>query len=183
MCAPSLAIDVCVMKYLQVKESFPSKHNLVFTEGTREWFLDNNNVTSAARVWRRLASLRFHRGSNMPPIVSIPEIDIENYCGSCFDFYYAMPDGKLIDFFTLGINFFVSSELKELLEKERVEALFSQARVLINGQEYSSKYYLMAPLDMLDVFDATESTYVCEIDSEGDEYIVSVDNLVLSKKN
>lgn len=84
------------MDYLQITQ-ISSRHNLTYTESTREWFLgDERSVWE----WVRLASLRFYQDPNLLPTSTLPVIQIENYKGegAWFDEHYTLPEGVILPF-------------------------------------------------------------------------------------
>ncbi|SIS40760.1 imm11 family protein [Neptunomonas antarctica] len=166
------------MEYLQVKQ-ITSGHNLVYAEATAKWFLRNDD--RSVRKWAGLASLRFYQDPDILPTSPIPVIHIEDYKGeeARFDESYTLPEGRLLDLFKLGIYYFVSSRLKRLLEEEAVEAYFTEAAVTIKGERYPEPYYLLAPRDMLAVFDENNAVFKTEVDLGGELKIRAIEKYAL----
>lgn len=165
------------MDYLQITQ-ISSRHNLTYTESTREWFLGNER---SVKEWRRLASLRFYQDPNLLPTSTLPVIQIENYkgYGAWFDEHYTLPEGRLLDLFKVGTSFFVSSRLRASFEEAAVEAYFTEVAVTIKGEPYPEPYYLLCPRDMLPVFDEENSLFTIETDTSGKLQIGSVEHYVL----
>jgi hypothetical protein len=166
------------MQYLQVDE-ITSGHNLAYVKTTAEWFV--GNADRPIDEWKSLASLRFYQDPDMLPTSPIPVIQIEDYKGKevRFDENYTLPGGRLLDLFELGIYYFVSSRLKRLLEEEAVEAYFTEAAVTIKGERYPEPYYLLAPRDMLAVFDENNAVFATEVDLGGELKISTVEKYAL----
>ena len=165
------------MDYLEIMQ-ISSRHNLTYTESTREWFLGNER---SVKEWKRLASLRFYQDPNLLPTSTLPVIQIENYQGegAWFDEYYTLPEGRLLDLFSIVLYNFVSPRLKALLEEAAVEAYFTEVAVTIKGEPYPELYYLLCPRDMLPVFDEENSLFTIETDTSGKLQIGSVEHYVL----
>ncbi len=165
------------MDYLEITQ-ISSRHNLTYTESTREWFLGNER---SVKEWKRLASLRFYQDPNLLPTSTLPVIQIENYkgYGAWFDERYTLPEGRLLDLFSIVLYDFVSPRLKALLEEAAVEAYFTEVAVTIKGEPYPEPYYLLCPRDMLPVFDEENSLFTIETDTSGELQIGSVEHYVL----
>ena len=165
------------MDYLEITQ-ISSRHNFTYTESTREWFLGNER---SVKEWRRLASLRFYQDPNLLPTSTLPVIQIENFQGegAWFDEHYTLPEGRLLDLFSIVLYDFVSSRLKALFEEAAVEAYFTEVAVTIKGELYPEPYYLLCPRDMLPVFDEENSLFTIETDTSGKLKIKSVEHYVL----
>ncbi len=165
------------MNYLNVKERFSSEHNITYTDATRDWFLDSDD--EKIYLWTCLSLVRFFDDSDVLPFYDIDLIELENYKGERFNYDLIMPDGRLIDFFTVGIQYFVSARLKDIFEFFYAEACFSEAIVNIDGVVYPEKYYLLSPMDMLVAFDEDNSTYTKKLNLLGEEVVDKVENYFL----
>ncbi|MBA4502914.1 hypothetical protein [Marinobacterium marinum] len=62
-----------------------------------------------------------------------------------------MPEGRLLDYFSLGLINFVPARIKQLLEQNEAEAFFTEASVTIEDEQYPEPFFLIAPRDMLPV--------------------------------
>ncbi len=161
------------MRYLQIKKSYYfSDHNLTYTDATREWFLNSNN--EKVDVWIDLSLIRYYQDPQTFPLEKIDLIELENYKEESFDYDMIMPEGRLIDFFSIGIYFFVSKRMMLILKRNDIEAYFSEALIRIDGIEYKEPYFLFTPRDMLAAFDEVNSVFTTELDLGGDEVISHV---------
>ncbi len=160
------------MDYLKIKQSYYTEHNFTFTDSTRDWFLVSDD--EKIRKWRVLYLVRFYGNSEILPLDEIDLIEIENYSKEPFDYDLIMPEGRLIDFFSIGISYFVSHKLMSLFVKNGVESCFSEALIKIDGVVFDEPYYLFSPKDMLDVFDKESSVFTTEIDLGGEEVVSEV---------
>ncbi len=166
------------MKYYQIKEVYSSKHNLTYVDSTRDWFLGSDD--EKVYNWSDLSLVRFYSNSNAEPNEKIPVIEIKNVEQECCDYSCMMPDGKLIDFFSIGIYYFVSNRLMNLFHKNHVEAFFSKASITIDNIVYPEPYYLFTPRDMFDVLDESKSIFSTKINLGGDVVIDKIESYVLN---
>ncbi len=165
------------MNYLKLKEIYYTEHNFVYSCATRNWFLSSDDMK--VRKWRNLSTYRYFKEPYAVPTEKLDLIEIENYKEEKFDYDLVMPEGRLIDFFSIGIYFFVSERMMLVLKKNDIEAYFSEARIRIDGIEYKEPYFLFTPRDMLAAFDEVNSVFTTELDLGGDEVISNVNKYCL----
>lgn len=166
------------MEYFEISELI-SSHCITYTASTRKWFL-KTAPGNAANVWTGLAGRRFYNHTECE-LQPIPVIELEDYRGddARFNRAYSLPEGRLLDYFSLGLRNFVSSRLKQLLEENEAEAFFTEASVTIEEEQYLEPFFLVAPRDMLPVFDEEQSVFMTCYDTSGESSVGRIDTFVL----
>lgn len=166
------------MEYFEIRE-LASTHCITYTTRTREWFL-KIAPGNPANVWTGLAVRRFYNHPECE-LLPIPVIELEDYRSddACFEGACSMQGGRLFDFFSLGLRNFVSARLKQLLEQNEVEAFFTEASVFIEEEKYPEPFFLIAPQDMLPVFDEEKSVFETCYDTSGEVSVGRIDTFSL----
>jgi hypothetical protein len=99
--------------------------------------------------------------------VKIPTIGLMPEEGQSVNVY--KPNGNFMDYIELGSGYwFVSRQMKELLDRHEVASEFRDAYIEIKGQRQCEDYYLWTPLVALDALDKKKSIFQMESATDQD---------------